>query len=262
MCGAGTLPARMAMEARRQGWRVVALVFGDSPGVGVHAERVIPSQLTELGAVLQALTAERVAAVLLAGKFWAQDVLGARRADATFVGMAARAGALTEVRMLDVIVTKLAEVDIALLDQRGFLGDGLATAGCWSSRQPTAEERREVERGLSLARQAAEARIGQTVVLRRGAVTAVEALEGTTEAIRRGAALAGPGAVIVKAVARDHDYRFDTPVIGPESLEAAAAGRASVVAVEAGRVLIVDREACVRHADLAGIAFVGVEDAG
>ena len=107
MCGAGTLPARMAMEARRQGWRVVALVFGDSPGVGVHAERVIPSRLTELGAVLQALTAERVAAVLLAGKFWAQDVLGARRADATFVGMAARAGALTEVRMLDVIVTKL-----------------------------------------------------------------------------------------------------------------------------------------------------------
>ena len=262
MCGAGTLPARMAMEARRQGWRVVALVFGDSPGVGVHAERVIPSRLTELGAVFQALRAEGVEAVLLAGKFWAQDVLGARRADTTFVGMAARAGALTDVRMLDVIVKKLTEVDIALLDQRRFLGDGLATARCWSARQPTEEERREVERGLSLARQAAEARIGQTVVLRRGAVTAVEALEGTTEAIRRGAALAGPGAVIVKAVARDHDYRFDTPVIGPESLEAAAAGRASVVAVEAGRVLIVDREACVRHADLAGIAFVGVEDAG
>src|SRR5205823_788723 len=86
---------------------------------------------------------------------------------------------------------------------------------------------------LRLGRHAAAAGIGQTVVLRRGAVAAVEALEGTTEAIRRGAALAGPGVVIVKAVAADHDYRFDTPVIGPESLEAAAAGRASVVAVEA-----------------------------
>src|SRR2546426_12605130 len=107
--------------------------------------------------------------------FRSQDVLGARRADATFVGMAARAGALTDVRMLDVIVAKLAEVDIALLDQRGFLGDGLATAGCWSSRQPTGEERREVERGLSLARQAAEARIGQTGGPRRGAGTAGEA---------------------------------------------------------------------------------------
>src|SRR5206468_7767067 len=134
---------------------------------------------------------------------------------------------------------------ITLLDQREFLGDDLAAAGCWSARTPTEEERRDVERGLGLARQAAEARIGQTVVLRRGAIAAVEALEGTTEAIRRGTALAGPGAVIVKAVAPDHDYRFDTPVVGSESLRAAAAGRASVVAVEAGRVLVVEgRRAC------------------
>ncbi len=95
-------------------------------------------------------------------------------------------------------------------------------------------------------------------MLRRGAVAAVEALEGTTEAIRRGTALAGPGAVIVKAVAPSHDYRFDTPVVGPESLAAAADGRASVVAIEAGRVLVVDREASLRHAALVGMAFVGV----
>jgi DUF1009 family protein len=258
MCGAGPLPARMATEARRLGWRVVAFAFGDAPGVGAHAERVIASRLTELGAVLDALREESVQAVLLAGRFWARDVLGPRPADATFVGMAERAGALTDVRMLDVIVKTLAELRITLLDQRPFLGDGLAAAGYWSARRPTEEEQRDVERGLRLARQAAEARIGQTVVLRRGAVTAVEALEGTTEAIRRGATLAGPGAVIVKAVAPDHDYRFDTPVIGPESLEAAAAGRASVVAIEAGRVLVVDKEASVRYADAAGIAFVGI----
>jgi len=258
MCGAGTLPARMAAEARRQGWRVVAFAFADAPGLGAFAERVIPSRVTELGAVLQALHEQDVGAVLLGGKFWARDVLGARGADATFAGMAERAGGLTDVRILDVIVQTLAALGITLLDQREFLGDGLAAAGCWSTRAPTEEERRDVERGLRLARQAAEARIGQTVVLRQGAVTAVEALEGTTEAIRRGTALAGPGAVIVKAVASDHDYRFDTPVVGVESLAAAAAGRASVVAIEAGRVLVVDREASVRHADAAGIAFVGV----
>jgi hypothetical protein len=258
MCGAGTLPARMAAEARRQGWRIVAFAFGDASGPGTYAERVIPSRLTQFGAVLRILREEGVGAVLLTGKFWVQDVLRAGPADATFVGMAERAGVLTDVRMLGVLAKTLEEMDITLLDQRPFLGDGLAAAGCWSARQPTEEERRDVERGLSLARQAAAARIGQTVVLRRGAVTAVEAVEGTTETIRRGAALAGPGAVIVKAVAEDHDYRFDTPVIGPESLEAAAAGRASVVAIEAGRVLLVDKEASVRCADAAGIALVGV----
>jgi len=154
-------------------------------------------------------------------------------------------------------VATFTEMGITVLDQRPFLGDGLAAAGCWSARQPTDEERRDVERGLALARLLADARVGQTVVVRRGAVTAVEAIEGTTEAIRRGAALAGPGAVVVKAVARDHDYRFDTPTIGPESVDAAAAGAAAVVAVEAGRVLLLDRDESVRRADAAGIALVG-----
>jgi len=102
--------------------------------------------------------------------------------------------------------------------------------------------------------------VGQTVVVKRGAVVAVEAIEGTTETIRRGIVVAGgQGAVVVKAAARDHDYRFDMPTVGPETIEVAAAGGVSVVALEAGRVLILDREACLRVADGAGMALVGVE---
>jgi DUF1009 family protein len=90
-------------------------------------------------------------------------------------------------------------------------------------------------------------------------VTAVEAVEGTTEAVRRGTAQAGPGAVIVKAAAGDHDYRFDVPTIGLETVQAATAGRAAVLAVEAGRVAVLDHAAIVREADAAGLALVGVE---
>jgi DUF1009 family protein len=104
----------------------------------------------------------------------------------------------------------------------------------------------------------AGASVGQTVVVRRGAVSAVEAIEGTTEAIRRGTALSGRGAVVVKAVAPDHDFRFDIPAIGLESLQAAAAGGAAAVAIEAGRVLLLEQETTVRCADDAGIALVSV----
>ena len=258
MCGAGVLPARMAAAARRQGWRVVAFLFGDAPDVALHADRAVPASLTEVGAVLASLREEGVSAALFSGKFSARDVLGARAADAAALAVEARAGSRLDVRLIQVVVATLAEMGITVLDQRPFLGDGLAAPGCWSARQPTEEERHDVERGLEIARLAADARIGQTVVLRRGAVTAVEAIEGTTDAIRPGTALAGPGAVIVKAVARDHDYRFDTPTVGPESLEAAAAGGAAVVAVEAGRVLILDRAESVRRANAAGIALVSV----
>lgn len=257
MCGAGVLPARMAAEARRQGWRVVAFTFGDAPGLDRHTQRTIPSRLTEPAAVLAALTEEGVTAALFSGKFSAQDLIGARPGDRAAALLDARAGSRRDMRLIEVVVATFAEMGVTVLDQRSFLGDGLAAHGCLSARAPTEEERRDIERGLAIARLAADAHVGQTVVIRRGAVTAVEAIEGTTETIRRGTALAGPGAVVVKAVARDHDYRFDTPTIGPESLEAAAAGGAAVVAVEAGRVLLIEREESVRRANAAGVALVG-----
>ena len=55
MCGAGPLPARMAREARRQGWWVVAFAFAQAEGLAEHVERVIPSRVTELGHVLEVL---------------------------------------------------------------------------------------------------------------------------------------------------------------------------------------------------------------
>jgi DUF1009 family protein len=148
---------------------------------------------------------------------------------------------------------------VELLDQRPFLGDWLGGSGCWSAREPTESEWTDVRRGLTVARLVADAQVGQTVVIKRGAVVAVEAIEGTTETIRRGIAGGGKGVIVVKAVARDHDYRFDMPTVGPETIEVAAAGGAAVVALEAGRVLILDRAACLRVADGAGMALVGAD---
>jgi DUF1009 family protein len=159
------------------------------------------------------------------------------------------------------IEATLAGLGIELLDQRPFLGDWLAGARTWTKRAPTDAEWSDIRRGFTVARALAAASVGQTVVLRRGAVSAVEAIEGTTEAIRRGAALAGPGAVVVKATAPTHDFRFDVPAVGVESLEAAAAGGVTAVAIEAGRVLVLDREATIGRADAAGIALVSA-DAG
>jgi DUF1009 family protein len=260
MCGAGALPARMAAEARRQDWRVIAFTFDGTAGVPAHADRVIPSRFTDIGAVLEALQAEGISAALFAGRFSMSDVLraDATTADAVSRGVDARAGSRIDARLVEVIIAMLAGIGVEVLDQRGFAGGWLAGAGCWTHRAPSDAEWNDVRRGLDIARLLADARIGQTVVVRHGAVAAVEAVEGTSAAIRRGTALAGAGAVVVKAVARDHDYRFDMPAIGPETVAAAAAGAATVVALEAERVLILERETTIGAADAAGIAVVGV----
>jgi DUF1009 family protein len=160
------------------------------------------------------------------------------------------------------IEATLAGLGIALLDQRPFLGDWLGGARTWTVRAPGEAEWADIRRGFAVARALAEASVGQTVVVKRGAVGAVEAIEGTTEAIRRGTALSGPGAVVVKAVAGGHDFRFDVPAIGPESLEAAARGGATAVAIEAGRVLLLEPETTIRCAEAAGIALVSADAGG
>jgi DUF1009 family protein len=262
MGGAGALPARMAAAARGQGWRVVAFAFGDAPGLAEAADLAVPARLTALDEVLAGLVRERASAALFAGKFWLADVLATEAPDATGRRIAGHAGAVVDTRLADAVVATLGGLGIEVLDQRPFIGEWLAGAGCWSARAPSAEAWDDIRRGLDVARLCAGARVGQTVVVRRGAVTAVEALEGTTAAVRRGTAIAGPGATVVKAVAPDNDYRFDTPAIGPDTIEAAVAGGAAVVAFEAGRVLLLDRERLVRLADEGGLAVVGVDDVG
>jgi len=261
MCGAGSLPARMADEARRRGWRVLAFAFDDAAAVAPHADRVLPARLDELGPILAILQRERIAAVLFSGRFSMGEIVrtDATRADAVTRAVNERAGSRIDAALAGTIITTLAGFGIDVLDQLPFFADSLATPGAWTKRAPSPAEREDMIRGFAVARMMADARIGQTVVVRHGAVVAVEAVEGTTEAIRRGTAHAGPGAVIVKAVARDHDYRFDVPGIGLETVQTALAGGAAVIAVEAGRVAVLDRETIVREADAAGLALVGID---
>jgi DUF1009 family protein len=253
----------MAHEARARSWRVVAFTFDGAPDMDGVADRVVPSRLGDLAAVLAACQAEAVRAIVLSGRFSMRAFLqgSADEVDGMAGEYLRRARSREAAAVFDSIVRLLTSLGIDVLDQRAFLGATLPAAGVLSARGPTEGERRDVERGLRLARAVAGAGIGQTLVLRDGVVTAVEAVEGTTEAIGRGAALAGPGAVVVKAVAADHDYRFDLPAIGLDTLEAAVAGRAAAVAVEAGRVAILDLDAVVRAADAAGIALVSADGA-
>jgi DUF1009 family protein len=260
--GAGVLPALMATQARRQGWRVIAFVFGEAPGLEARADRVRPSRITDIAPVIAGLQEERVTAAVLCGRFSMERLLKSEAADADHARMAAHAGPLTDVRLADAIASTLAGLGIDLLDQRPFLGEVLDGARCWSTRNPTEVEWADIHRGFEVARLLATASVGQTVVIRRGAIAAVEAVEGTTEAIRRGGLLSGPGAVVVKATRPDHDFRFDVPSIGPETIQAAASGQVAVVAIEAHRVMIVDRPATVDAANVAGMALLAVEPRG
>ena len=257
MAGAGVLPGRAAAEAARRGWRVVALTFDEATGLDGHVERIVPSSLTDIQAVLHALAEARVEAAVFVGKFWKRSVFdNLHETDA--VGRQMARGGLSDEALANVALVTLGGMGIEVLDQRPFFSSWMMEPGTLTSRAPSEAEWEEIRAGFSLARQIAGFRIGQTLVRSHGVTLAVEAAEGTDETIRRGARLAGKGAVVIKAVATEHDFRFDVPTVGPTTLDAMAECGATALAVDGGKMLLVDREAALRTAERAGIALVGV----
>lgn len=107
-----------------------------------------------------------------------------------------------------------------------------------------------------MAKEIGKLDIGQTVVVKDQAVLAVEAIEGTDEAIKRGGGLCGEGAVVVKICKPQQDLRFDLPAVGIQTVKTMAGVRASCLAIEADRTIILDRETVVAEADRADISIV------
>ena len=101
--------------------------------------------------------------------------------------------------------------------------------------------------------------IGQLVVVREGVIVAVEAVEGSDAAITRGGELGGKGTVVVKFAKPSQDMRFDVPTVGLRTIETMQKVGARVLALEAGRTLMINREDTISEANRLGISIVGCE---
>ncbi len=124
------------------------------------------------------------------------------------------------------------------------------------------EQREDIRFGWPIVKQLGELDIGQTVVIRKKAVMALEAIEGTDAAIRRGGELGGAGATVVKAAKPDQDPRFDVPAVGLGTLGIAVEVGVKTIAVEAGATLLIERDRFLGEANRHGIAVVGVDGRG
>jgi len=151
----------------------------------------------------------------------------------------------------------LRENGIELMDSTALLTPLLASPGVFKSWSPTEEEQKDLAFGYRIADQIAGLDVGQTVAVKHQAVVAVEAMEGTDEVIARAGHLAGPGVAIIKVAKPKQDMRFDVPVIGFATIQAMRVAGAAVLSIDAGKTLVLDREAVLASANEARIAIVG-----
>ncbi len=154
------------------------------------------------------------------------------------------------------IADELKKEEVDLLPATTFLEDHLASKGLIAGAKLSRAEEEDVDLGWNIAKEIARLDIGQTIVVKNGTVLAVEAFEGTNDAIKRGGTLAREGAVMIKVAKPNQDMRFDVPVIGVETITVAAEAKLRVIAVEAGKTLLLERDKVVDLAAGAKISIV------
>ena len=163
--------------------------------------------------------------------------------------------------VLAAVADELASSGIRLIDSTTYITDHLATAGVMGAVAPTEEQRRDVAFGWPIVNAIARLDVGQSIAVRDRDVVAVEAVEGTDRMIERaGSMCRARGWTLIKTAAAAHDRRADVPTIGVETIERLAAAGGGLIALGAGRVILIDRPQVIAAADRAGIALLGVDD--
>ena len=258
IAGRGPLPLALIGAAKRHGRRVVCVdVFEGDPRLPAAADAYCAMSPGNLGAILEALGRHGVREVLIAGKVDKLRVLHEARFDAAGAAAAARLSDHRDTTIMNAFLAALHGSGFHVGDQARYLRDVLPERGVLTPRPPSADEAADIDAGARVAAQIAALDIGQAVAIRRGAVVAVEAAEGTDAMIRRAGALAS-GVVVVKVSRPAQDPRYDLPAVGRDTVRALIEAKASALAVEAGRTLVLDREEVIAAAAEAGITVAAV----
>lgn len=259
IAGNGKFPILFAQEARGQNYSVVAAAIkGDTSFLlKPFVEKIAWFNPGELKNLFEYFKDNNVKEVIMAGQVNPNHLFEKNvPMDEEFKELFKAIHNRKADTIFSSIADRLKSRGMELLDSTFLLKRHLAPAGTLTRRGPTLNELADIAFGKDVAKAMGGIDVGQTVVVKDKAIVAIEAMEGTDKTILRGGQIAKEGAVIVKMSKPNQDLRFDVPVIGPRTIQFMSKVKANLLAIEAGKTLIIDRDKVILLANKAGICIV------
>lgn len=260
IAGKGAYPRVFAECARAHGVkRLFAVAFRKEtdPVLEQVVDEVVWLRIGQLRKMLDAFAASGVSQAVMVGQITPTHLFRIRP-DKAMLDLLAGLKQRNADTIFGAIGDALREAGVELAPASLFMASAMPAAGVLTRRSPTSREQDDIALGVRVAKTTSDLEVGQTVVIKEGTILAVEAFEGTDETIKRAGRLGGPGAVVVKVAKHGHDMRFDIPVVGERTLKMLKRAQASVLAIEAGRAILLEREKLVGRADAMGLSIVAV----
>ena len=263
IAGNRSLPILLARQARALGVRrLVAVAFENETDADLASfvDDIVWLKVGQLSKLIAAFTDRDVRHCVMVGQV-APKNLWDYRPDLRALGVALRLKERNAHSIFGAIAEELKKDGVELIEATPWLQPLMAADGFRLGPGLTAEQKEDVAFGFRVAKEVSRLEIGQLVVVKNGAVLAVEGFEGTDACLARGGDLAGKsgGAVGVKVAKAGHDMRFDIPCVGARTLEICAKSGVAVLALESGKTLVLEREACETLARKNKISVVTVE---
>lgn len=262
IAGQGIYPVLVAQAVRAAGIPIRLIAFDEETRPDLvnsfPAQERRMLKVGQLGAMLKALETFEAGSALMAGQITPRRLFKGLHPDLKATRILLSLRRRNAETIFGAIAAEIEKIGVSLLDARAFLDDHLAQPGCMTGRSFPIEDD-YVEHGIHIARECARLDIGQGCVVRKGTVLAVEAFEGTDEMLRRAGAFKTDGALFVKTVKSRQDWRFDVPCFGLRTLETMREVHLTAAALEAGKVIMLDRPAVIEQARAWGISLLGLE---
>jgi DUF1009 family protein len=248
IAGNRKLPLIFAEQARRQGIRrLVAVGFeGETdPALSSLVDELVWLKVGQLAKMITAFTSRGIKQCVMAGQIAPRNLYDIRP-DLRAMGVLLKLKEKNAHSIFGAIAAELKKDGVELIEATPWLRSMMPGTNFHLGPKLSNEQKEDIEFGYRMAKAISQLEIGQSVVVKRGTVLAVEALEGTDRCLARGGELSGRdgGAVAIKLARENHDFRFDIPCIGPQTLEVCAGARISVLALEAGKALLLEQDAC------------------
>ena len=260
IAGNGSYPIILAKEARKAGVRrilVAAFQNETNPELATLADDIATLRVGQLGALLKYLQKSGASTAIMAGQIAPKNLFDLRP-DIKALFVLAKLKERNAESIFGAIADECALVGVPLLPATTFMDDFLAPEGHFAGPAPNRRLVDDLSFGLRIAKEVSRLDIGQTVVVKKGTVLAVEGFEGTNAAIRRGGELARGDATVIKVSKPGQDLRFDVPVIGPATLETAHEAGVHAIGVEAGKTLLIERDRTISLATEKRITLFGI----
>ncbi len=259
IAGKGGYPLQLLANARRKGEKrvVVAAFEGETdPAVGAGADAIEWMRVGQLGRLVKFFTAQGVDRAVMAGQITPARLYDLRP-DIRALVLLARLKKRNAESLFGAVAGELEKAGVRLLPAHTHMEEALAAPGHVAGPRPPRHLAEDIEFGWPLAKQISAMDIGQSIVVKRGTVLAVEGYDGTNETIRRGGAIGGTGSVLIKVSKPGQDMRFDIPVIGSETIRIAAESGVHAIVCEAGKTLLLDLEETRRLAQSLRVSIHG-----